>query len=673
MRAIMKAIPATGAAPELEGIPPLPVHPIADSMASRRSWSMPALLIVIAAAVAARTWLLWSTSLVPGMNGGYYLVQARALLDHGRLGIPDFPLTFMLQAILAKLLQTVTGRGPEASILLSVKLTDALLPPLAAVPVFLLGRDWCRRAGRGAWPAVVAAAAVILGMPALSMVGDFQKNSLGLVWLAGLIYALYAWMTRRTRRSVLAVLAMLGLTGLTHIGVFGAALLLAALTWGADLALAHRHEFRRHLRTAFAVAVGGAAVAAVVAGLVLWKFDPARIHRLAGAVAHPVEFLRNGGHPAGQGSGGAMPGGPGGGPPGDSFRGARPPPPGGVGGPDRMPRPPGGPGGGPPGGPGGPMGLPGGMRLPFWSTYVAAGAVVLGALVLPFRRRRDLPHADRATALGCAACFVLLTGPWVRGDVDMRLQLIAVVPATFAALYGLVHLPGRWLSPLFAAAALVLMGSRSMQVVPRGGHPIISEDAFAELQTLAAKVTQPGRTLVVARHGLEWWTAWVLHTHVAQSRALSADDWQNYEEVLFIQEKGGPGGNRSPGPAGRRQSARRDDRGMFAGPPGGFGGGPLPGFDGAREFRGPRGFGALPDDFDGPLFSDFGPPDSRGQFAGAGPMRSGGPGVGPPMMDGAIPAGGEVLHDGTYFRLARVREPPAFLESRRNSGFTGRS
>ncbi len=661
MRAIMKAIPATGAAPDLEGIPPLPVRPIADSMAPRWSWSVLTLLIVIAAAIAARAWLLWSTSLVPGMNGGYYLVQTRALLDHGRLGIPDFPLTFMVQAVFAKLLQTVTGRGLEASILLSVKLADALLPPLAAIPVFLLGRDWCRRAGRGVWPAVVAAAAVILGLPALSMVGDFQKNSLGLVWLAGLICALHAWMTRRTHRGALAALAMLALTGLTHIGVFGVALLLAALTWGADLALAHRHGFRGHLRTAVTVAAEGAAVATIVAGLVLWKFDPARIHRLAGALAHPVAFLRTGGHPAGQGSGGPMRGGPGGGPPGDAFRGARPPPPGVVGGPDRMPRPPGGPGGGPPGAPDGPMGRPGGLRLPFWSAYMAAGAVVLGALVLPFRRRRDLPHADRATAFGCAACFVLLSGPWVRGDVNMRLQLIAVVPATFAALYGLVHLPGRWLSPLFAAAALVLMGDRSIRMMPRGGHPIISEDAFAELQTLAAKVTQPGRTLVVARHGLEWWTAWALRTHVAQSRALSAEDWQDYEEVLFIQEKGGPGGSRSFGPEGRRPPGRRDDRGMFAGPPGGFGGGPPLGLDGARDFRRPPGFGELPDDFDRPPFSDFGPPNSRRPFAGAGPMRFGGPGGGPPMMDETIPAGGEVLHDGTYFRLARVREPPTFL------------
>jgi hypothetical protein len=39
------------------------------------------LLGILAAAVAARAWLLFSTPLVPGMNGAYYLVQARSLLE----------------------------------------------------------------------------------------------------------------------------------------------------------------------------------------------------------------------------------------------------------------------------------------------------------------------------------------------------------------------------------------------------------------------------------------------------------------------------------------------------------------------------------------------------------------------------------------------------------------
>ena len=312
----------------------------------RGAWA--AMIGVLAAAVAARAWFLWGTPMIPGMNGGYYPVQARALLEHGRLGIPDLPLTFMIHAAVAQVLQWVTGRGLEPSVLLAVRLCDTLLPPLAAVPVFLLGRRWCERAGRRTWPAVAAAAVVALGLSALVMVGDFQKNSLGLVWLSGLVLALHEWMEHRTRRGALAAIAMLGLCGLTHIGVFGAALLLTILTWGTDLVLSGRTSGWRHVRRLLAVGAAAAVVVALVAGIVLWKFDPARVRRLAGAVANPVSFLGNGGHEGGPGPGGPRP-------PGmrdggamrsgarPDFRGA-----GGVG------RPP----DGPPGGPGGGSGVP---------------------------------------------------------------------------------------------------------------------------------------------------------------------------------------------------------------------------------------------------------------------------------------------------------------------------
>ena len=576
-----------------------------ESVAACRRGAWVAMIGVLAVAVAARAWFLWGTPMIPGMNGGYYPVQARALIEHGCLGIPDLPLTFMIHAAVARVLQAVTGRGLEASILLAVRMCDTLLPPLAALPVFLLGLGWCARAGRGAWRAVAAAAVVALGLPAFVMAGDFQKNALGLVWLSGLVFALHGWMEHRTRRGALASIAMLGLCGLTHIGVFGAALLLTASVWGADLLLARRGQGLGRLRHLLAVGAGAAAVVAVVAGIVLWKFDPARVRRLAGAVTSPVSFLENGGHE----------GGPGGG------------------------RPPVGPGGGRGGGPGVPPGAPGVLRLPGGAVTALLFVLAAGAAVLPFRGRRDVPQAARAAAIGCAACLVILTGPWVGGDVGPRLRLIAGIPAAFAGLHVLIHLPGRWTASVVAAAVLGLLGHQSASMIRHGGRPILREDAYAELQTLAAKVANPGRTLIVARHGLEWWTAWTLHTHVAQDRALSADDWTKYASVLFLQEKGrGRGGPFAPGLRPDREPGVRMPPGFRDGPPPGMG----PGF-------GPGGFP--------PPFSDgMGPPDDGSP--GRGGRRPGFPGGGP-MMGAVIPDDAEILHDGTHFRLARVASPPA--------------
>src|SRR5579862_7176871 len=134
-------------------------------------WALAAIVLI---ASVARGWLLFSTPLVPGMNGGYYLVQARSVLTKGTLGVPDLPLTFYVQAALARVIEFVSHRGLEPSVLLAVKLADAVLPALIAVPVFLLVRRWGKAANAPGWIALAAAAIAALSAPALSMVGDFE-------------------------------------------------------------------------------------------------------------------------------------------------------------------------------------------------------------------------------------------------------------------------------------------------------------------------------------------------------------------------------------------------------------------------------------------------------------------------------------------------------------------
>lgn len=597
------------------------------------AWPACVLFVVVLAAIAVRSWLLFSTSLVPGMNGGYYLVQARALLTAGALGIPDLPLTFSLQAALAKLMQWLTGRDLESSIFLVVKLFDAMVPPLVALPVFLLGRAWSERAGRGAWLAVAAASVVALGSPALSMVGDFQKNSLGLVWLAGLIYALFLWKRHRTVGCGIGVVAMLGLTGLTHIGVFGTALLLVAAVFAAGVLLPRDEAGGKRVRVAWPLVAGGLAVAALAAGLVLWKFDPARIHRLVNAFSNPTSFLGGRRPPMRSPTSGALPGfakgglqrsgepmfgpppgeGPmGGPPPGDNSMGGMRPPVGGF--LNSLMRGP-GPGAGPGAGP---------FMFARWMPMVVVGGITLCVFVLAWWKRRVLPPAESAVGIGCAVTALLLTGPWVQGDVAGRFYLNAVLPATVAGLFVLMQVPNLWLRSLLAVVTVAPLVGFSAPMVARGGHPIISETAYRELKNLAARIPHPERTLIVTRHGVEWWTAWTLHTRVAQGRAVRTDDWQKYDEVFFLQSK---------------------ERGPGFGPPGGGPGRGLRQADGSFRSRAGKGFGG---GFRPSGLPQFG--KGPGGFQGRG---------GPPMMDAAIPDDAEILHDGPCFKLAKVTKPPA--------------
>ncbi|MFM2082323.1 MAG: hypothetical protein RL380_1014 [Verrucomicrobiota bacterium] len=473
--------------------------------------------LVTLAAVAERAWLLFSTPLVPGINGAYYLVQARALLEQGKLGIPDLPLTFWVDAALAKLIQLVSGTSLEASIILAVKLEDSFLPALVALPVFALVRRWSLRVGGGLWLPSCAAFAVACGAPALGMVGDFQKNSLGLVWLAALLWRLHIWLEEpRARNAALAVL-FLTLTGLTHIGVFGWALALAGLAMAVALWRCDRATRRKILPWLF---VGGAACG-LAGALVLWKFDPARVQRLANAVTHPLAYLGNdqgkrgnaprlpqpNQFPAGQ----------------NNFRPQFPP-----GGDQKNFRP--------------PNGMPGGPML-FgrfsWLSSAAFLTVAAGALAAVWFRRKTLSAGDVAVAGGCALGLIALGGPWVTGDKVMRFGLIAVGPAVVVAAFALAQIPlSKLRNSLIALIAIALVGAGIVRL-KGGGRPVITLAAADELRALAGELSAPEKSLIVARHGLEWWTAWLLHTHIAHADVLQDSDWQTYDQVFFLRQKAG--------------------------------------------------------------------------------------------------------------------------------------
>lgn len=158
--------------------------PLARTAAHPLAW-------IIGTAIVARAWLLFRSPYVPGVNGAYYLVQTRALLERGGLGIPDLPLTFYVHAAVAWTLAQLFHMASTDAIVWAVKWSDAILPPLVAWPVFVLVRRWAQDCGQGDAVPLAAAALSCIAVPWFAIVGELQKNSLALVWLALLMMTLH--------------------------------------------------------------------------------------------------------------------------------------------------------------------------------------------------------------------------------------------------------------------------------------------------------------------------------------------------------------------------------------------------------------------------------------------------------------------------------------------------
>ena len=251
--------------------------------------------------------------------------------------------------------------------------------------------------------------------------------------------------------------------------------------------------------------------------------------------------------------------------------------------------------------------------------FLVLGGIGILALVSAWRRRKQTPQ-DAAIVMGCAVTTIVLTGPWFSFDVAMRLVLIAAIPTIVALAYLLVQVRRTSVRVIGGMVPLILLLGAGVPQIAGGGRAIISGDEYRELQAMREILRQQPlaseRTLVVARHGLEWWSAWVLHTHIAQAHAVRAEDWQRFDRVLFLEAKNGL---QFPGPGRVGSGAVRPMPG-FPGPPPGIAG------------RGRSG-------------------------AGGGLMLP--PGV--PMMSAPIPSDAEIVYEGVNLKLARVRTPPEFV------------
>lgn len=153
-------------------------------------------------------------------------------------------------------------------------------------------------------------------------------------------------------------------------------------------------------------------------------------------------------------------------------------------------------------------------------------------------RRRAWPGQDSAKDLFlvCAGLLVVLTLPIVDGQYAMRFNLMAFVPA-----YGVLLTGAGLLTPFWErAVSAVLIMTVAASLFTLVGHPrppSITPEAFQDLEKLGERIEDPANTLILARHGLEWWAAWQVKTKVGQEKAVDDDTFSKYERVISLSQK----------------------------------------------------------------------------------------------------------------------------------------
>jgi hypothetical protein len=256
-----------------------------SARATAIAW-LPVILLMILAA-----WMRYAANaninyLLVGGDGPYYPLQVRSLLEHQRLAYPDMPLLFVIEAMLAAVLNFFHIASYNDCIIMAVKATDALLPPLAAIPVFLIARE-LRTPGlkSGFVGYLLVAFSVINFTTTGAFANGLQKNAVAVVWI--FLYLLFLIRLIRHERKKDAYYAglVLLLCALTHFGSCALLIFISILT-GISWLL-----YNRQALSSFSWKKTSVLLAVILVPLsVIAYYDPGRFQRLVAIPLKVFEF-----------------------------------------------------------------------------------------------------------------------------------------------------------------------------------------------------------------------------------------------------------------------------------------------------------------------------------------------------------------------------------------------
>lgn len=229
----------------------------------------------------------YSTDLMPGAVGAFYLVQVRSVIETGFLTYNEFPLIFYIETALAKAIIVLCGMSTPDAIDNAVRIFDAVIPVFSIVPAFLLV-DKVIDVRNQKYLGLMCASFSVLYFSFFTLVSDYQKNTFALVWLFSLLLAVYNYLEKGGAKNLYIIIFFYLALGVTHFGSFAISNLFMLLTVGI------KYLHGTGIKKIFLLAAEITALIAVGAGLIYY-FSPDRLELLINSYKEifyePILFL----------------------------------------------------------------------------------------------------------------------------------------------------------------------------------------------------------------------------------------------------------------------------------------------------------------------------------------------------------------------------------------------
>lgn len=439
-------------------------------------------LVVFIIALILRLHANFWSELTPGVDGMYYPLQVRHLLETGRLGFPDMPFTFWIEASLAQFIHLFTQHPLDIDILFACKLTDSIVPPLTVLPLFFLTKMISDNKMNRYFLFLILGYSVLNPSISVLLVTDFHKNAIAAVWVFVALTFLYSYLQNKSKTSLFFFLLAIILTSITHIGCFSALLLFFA-TFVLLIGFHSGKRLKQLFESKHKLLVGliWLIIIAALCFSIIQFSDSERLHKMVTLILHPANFFQNSvislmihHQPSLQG-----------------------------------------------------------IRM-FYFIFITLCS--LFSIILFFVIKRKLSPVDYRFFTAMVIWQLLLTTPFVSMEWAERIYFISYIPFTIILLYAFrfLSISGTKILAVILSAFILLF----MVTAPSKRSSVLSAQEANELKSLQPLIQPSDKTIIIAKHGLEWWTAWELHTKIATSE-LRPEDRNHYSHIYYLRLKDG--------------------------------------------------------------------------------------------------------------------------------------
>jgi len=218
--------------------------------------------------------------------------------------------------------------------------------------------------------------------------------------------------------------------------------------------------------------------------------------------------------------------------------------------------------------------------ITFWNVIFERPALLQGPLPIPlllnmigsyflaivgiFQFRKFKDKTDKITAYMALSFIVLIfifAFPLYDLQYFQRFSVLLFIPQSLLILY-LIRMNPTSAVP-FSILLVVLTTLSIFISFSEEKRPCIDDQAFQDLQNIKKYIVEDKEnTIIIAPHGIEFWTAWTLNVKVGNDRSMEKLGLEKYKNIIFLQQKS----EESQGPSGRR-SLRKPGPGAGGPPP----------------------------------------------------------------------------------------------------------